>query len=240
MIVSHRHKFIFVKTHKTAGTSVEIALSKFCGPKDIITPVSKVDEQTRTELGYRSPQNYRKPLLTYSTKEWKRLVLKKKRVNRFYNHMPATEIRRWVGEGVWSSYFKFCFERNPWDKTLSRYFWRYRRPDGNYPKRNRHRPKSSIDVPAFIRMKKFRHTSDYYMYTIDGEVAVDYIGRYENLEQDLNTVCERLGLPRAELPGAKSGVRTDKRHYRDVLNPDDAEIVARVFSREIDLLGYTF
>ncbi len=31
MIISHRHSFVFVKTTKTAGTSVEIALSKHCG-----------------------------------------------------------------------------------------------------------------------------------------------------------------------------------------------------------------
>jgi hypothetical protein len=39
MIISHEHKFIFVKTRKTAGTSIEIALSKFCGPDDVICPI---------------------------------------------------------------------------------------------------------------------------------------------------------------------------------------------------------
>src|SRR5690554_5738319 len=39
MIVSHRHKFIFIKTKKTAGTSIELALRQICGPEDIISPV---------------------------------------------------------------------------------------------------------------------------------------------------------------------------------------------------------
>ena len=47
VIISHRHRFIFIKTGKTAGTSVEIALSKFCGPEDVITPISPEDEATR-------------------------------------------------------------------------------------------------------------------------------------------------------------------------------------------------
>ena len=45
MIVSHRHRFIFIKTRKTAGTSIEIALSAHCGPDDIMSPISKEDEK---------------------------------------------------------------------------------------------------------------------------------------------------------------------------------------------------
>jgi len=37
VIASHRHRFVFVKTRKTAGTSLEIALSRHCGPDDVVT-----------------------------------------------------------------------------------------------------------------------------------------------------------------------------------------------------------
>ena len=36
MIISHKHKFIFVKTFKTAGSSIEHYLQKHLGPKDIL------------------------------------------------------------------------------------------------------------------------------------------------------------------------------------------------------------
>ena len=44
MIISHKYKFIFVKCGKVAGTSIEIALRKCLGDKDISTPVVDYDE----------------------------------------------------------------------------------------------------------------------------------------------------------------------------------------------------
>jgi hypothetical protein len=47
MIVSHEHKFIFLKTKKTAGTSIELALSELCGTDDVIAPLTEIDEARR-------------------------------------------------------------------------------------------------------------------------------------------------------------------------------------------------
>jgi hypothetical protein len=58
MIVCHERKIIFVKTKKVGGTSFEIALSKFCGPNCIITPITPADEDLRKSLGFRGAQNY--------------------------------------------------------------------------------------------------------------------------------------------------------------------------------------
>jgi hypothetical protein len=44
MIISHEHKFILLKTRKTAGTSIEIALSRFCGDDDVITPIGRANK----------------------------------------------------------------------------------------------------------------------------------------------------------------------------------------------------
>jgi len=58
MIILHIHKFIFIKTRKTAGTSIEIFLSQFCGKDDILTPIGE-GESLRKEQNI-VPQNYLK------------------------------------------------------------------------------------------------------------------------------------------------------------------------------------
>ncbi|NEQ36330.1 MAG: hypothetical protein F6K40_08560 [Okeania sp. SIO3I5] len=57
MIISHKYKFIFLKTIRTAGTSVEIYLSRFCGDNEVITPISWEDKAIR-KLPGKKPQNY--------------------------------------------------------------------------------------------------------------------------------------------------------------------------------------
>ena len=113
MIISHQYKFIFIKTAKTAGTSIEIALSKFCGEKDIITPITSEDEIIRKELKYRGPQNYLAPISEYKIKDFARLLLYRKKKGKYYNHISAREIIKHTGKAVWKNYYKFCFERNP-------------------------------------------------------------------------------------------------------------------------------
>jgi len=225
MIISHRHKFIFIKTEKTAGTSIEIALSKFCGEGDVITPISPEDEETRRRLGYRGPQNYLIPFGRYSARDWIWLALSRRRVN-FFNHASASFIRRHIDEKVWKSYFKFCFERNPWDKVVSFYFWM-----------NQSEPRP--DISSYIQSGAANKIKAFNLYTIRGEIAVDKVFFYERLEEEIKEIAHLLGLPEMpQLPRAKAGSRIDKRHYREILNEEDRQRIAAVYFREIAQFGY--
>ena len=230
MIVSHKYKFIFLKTNKTAGTSIEIALSKFCGPDDIITPISQEDEKTRENLGCRGPQNYLAPIWNYTAKDVARLLRRGIRKPKFYHHISAQVVKELMGEQVWNRYYKFCFERNPWDRLLSLYHWRCR--TGQRPSITEF---IQSDVPLVLKRKGFE------LYTINGEVVVDKVCRYEAIAEELEAVRVKLGIPdKLDLPQAKSRFRKDKRSYRELLDQNQQAKIAELFSEEIRLLGYEF
>jgi hypothetical protein len=229
MIVSHEHRFIFLKTKKTAGTSVELALTELCGPDDIITPLTEIDEARR--IGARGAQNWRlhgwwgspRPLL-------KRRWFKFSAADYgFYNHMKAAEARALVDDKVWRSYFKFAFDRNPWDRQVSFYHHRYRNE------------KAPPSFACFMHDDARARIDNYDIYSIDGGVAVDFVGRYESLEEDLKTVLDRVGLClKTELPRAKATFRRTNLPYRNYYDDDTRAIVARWYAREIALLDYEF
>lgn len=232
MILSHKHRFIFIKTAKTAGTSIEIALSKFCGPDDIITPISAQDETIRRQRGYRGPQNYHVPLKRYHKMDWLKLFAKGKRLT-FYNHIGAAPIREWVGQDVWNNYYKFCFERNPWDKVLSfyhHYYWQF--PD---------EPRTTLSEFIHSGLANKLIGLGFDLYAAQGEILVDKVGLYENMQADLDQIARKLNLPGSlELPRAKGHVRTDRTHYRELLTAEDREKIGKIFAREIAHFGYVY
>jgi len=227
MIVSHRHRFIFVRTRKTAGTSVEIALSKFCGPDDVIT--RDADDALRRELGYPGPQNDGGiPLSAYTFSEWRRLLTRGERA-RFKNHTPAARIRSLVGAEIWHGYYKFAIERDPWDKAISLYYWRTRDQQPRPP------------LLQFLQNVGARSLSNAHIYMIDGELGVDRIIAYENLASQLEEIRQQLRLPEpVTLPRAKSSHRTEKSHYSELIGEAERAVIDKACRREIELLGYQF
>lgn len=225
MIISHKHKFIFIKTKKTAGTSIEIALSKYCGPDDIITPISPEDEAKRKELGFRGPQNYFMPYSKYSKLDILNALYKRKR-KMFYNHASADFIKHHIDQEIWNSYYKFSFDRNPWDKMVSAYYWVFK---GN--------PKHSIS--EFIQSDNANKVNNFDLYTIMAHIAVDKVFLFENIREAMEEIGERLKLGETPiLTNAKVGYRKEKKSYREILSDQDRKQIAQIYAREIAYLGY--
>ena len=225
MIVNHEYRFIFLKTRKTAGSSLEVALSQFCGPDDIITGLLPSEEELKREMGFRTAQNFLPPLRRYTTWDWMRLALRWRRQH-LSAHTLAVNARRYLGKRIWNSYFKFSFERNPFDKAISRYY--FSTPEKGRP-----------PIEEYLETVDTELLSSWPVYTIDDELVVDFMGRFENLKDDIEDVRLRIGLPKPlELLRLKGGTRRDKRHYSEVLSPRARARIEEVCAREMEAFSY--
>ena len=229
MIISHKHKFIFIKTAKTAGTSIEVFLSQRCGPMDIVTPIIPPFEG-HYPRNYIASVNPIRELLQRPDGLLPALRSALTRRVQFYNHIPAWLVQKRVPAHVWSSYFKFCVERNPWDKVLSHYHMHAARAG---------RP---LSLDQYLAQGRF--PLNYFRYTdpTGKKIIVDRVLRYENLMDDLAEVFSKLNVHFEGSLGirAKSEYRTDHTPYQLIFNDEQRKIVEKAFAREIELHGYRF
>ena len=212
MIASFTHNFIFLKTRKVGGTSLEIVLSSWCRDGDICSPVTKEDEKLRASYGS-SARNYRGADGSV----------------RFYNHMPGTEVREELPE-LWSSAFKFTVERHPYEKVISRAWWNIGRRGGS--------PERELDA----EIEQAIATRSYINFPIycDGEtVLVDEVWRYEEMWDRLGALASRLRVEEpADVPRAKGAHRKDRRPARDVLTQAQRRRIYDNARIEFELLGF--
>ncbi|MEM7452746.1 MAG: sulfotransferase family 2 domain-containing protein [Planctomycetota bacterium] len=226
MLVSHRHRFIYTKTKKTAGTSVESYFERFCMPEGEWEEAHYRDEYVSDSgiIGFRGEKSP-----TNAT---------------WWNHMPAADIKRLLGDEVWNSYFKFCVVRNPYDKCISAF--------EHFGKRKRKNlfsflgaftnPGMTRDQRRFLDYVKRHPPVDRNTYVIDGEFCLDDVIRYEALEDGIAKICERLSLPFEPeyLPKFKKGKRRECATADLLYTPQSRSCVEESFEFEIKRFGYEY
>ena len=246
MIISHRHKFIFLKARKVAGTSVEVALARHCGDDDIVTPIGAFDRRWDEDR------------YTHPGKKWRG----------YSRHATLKRVRKHLGRELWDDYFKFSITRNPWDLVVSQYHWATR--DVGQPRKgavgrslkrfwttplrvrknfrellaNLARTLLKMDVVTFeffVRhMLRYYEPNDPFYFDRSGSLALDFLIRYENLQHDYASVCERLGLSTTALPSLKTKTRQERRHYSAYYDDRTRELVQKMYGRQIEQFGYRF
>lgn len=243
MIISHSHQFIFIKTKKTAGTSIEVYLSDLLGDGDVVTPVG-VEEATASHR----PRNFGGPFspvgealgLLTAPRRWKeidgggaiRSVGHAVKGKRFYNHISAYRVHRRVGRDLWSRYFTFAVERNPWDKAISQFYWKARRRPG-------------YSFGEFVREGDVGVNYPRYCHPRTGEVMVDRILYYDRLNEELAEVFKQVEVPFSGTLGvrAKGETRKDRKPYQELFSGELAEhrpAIDALFAKEIALHGWDF
>jgi len=212
-LISNKYNFIFFHVPKAAGSSVTKALNK-----NLVGDV-KMNENNKSLKEFLSKRN----------KLWP-------------NHATCAEIKAFLGDNAYNSYFKFCFVRNPWDRLVSLYHYTVQKEAKIYAEKNLSLPEFSQDImdagsfEKWITSGKFG-TAQYYFLSANNKLLVDYVGRSENLQADFSYICGLLGMPNIILP--KENTSKHKK-YLEYYNEETSQIVAERYAKDIELFGYTF
>jgi Sulfotransferase family len=164
----------------------------------------------------------------------------------FADHMLAVEMRELLGKPTFDRIFKFTITRNPWDRMLSIY--RYRQKVGQIPQNLTFKTYViQFDSPRYVSTESaspFDHRNYYYsslefISDYNGNILIDYIGKYENREADLKKIAETIGM---ESLGKYCLQTAQKKsaHYSEFYDAETEKIVGRVFAEEIERFGYVF
>jgi len=153
------------------------------------------------------------------------------------DHRPIRKMRGAIPEYIFQNYFKFTFVRNPWARVFS---W-YR----NIMKDPIHR--KNLKIPNYCSFRQFvkyrlrniwaLRPQLYFITDKKGDVIVDFIGRFERLEEDFSKVCDILSIKDKTLPKL---LFTPNCNYIPFYDEKTRKIVAKFYRHEIKRFGYQF
>lgn len=124
--------------------------------------------------------------------------------------------------GSIEDFFKFGVTRNPWERAISYYFWK------GY---------KSFKKKIFVNNLIQRSCSDYFYVKKYNNHKLDYVIKFENLQEDFDTVCDKIGIPKQELAHAN---KSKHKHYTEYYDDETREIVAEKYAKDIEYFGYEF
>lgn len=216
VLLSIKYNFLFVHIAKTGGTSVRAALAPLRWRDPLYIPqfiASRLSHATGHRIASKLPR-----------------------------HAKIIAAKEMLPHELFEKLFKFAFVRNPWDLQVSS--WHHLR---------RERPRLVQDIPdfaSFIRWKldperpyqyhidtSIERQTDY-LRDLDGTILVDFIGKYENLLEDYEEVCRRIGIKPPRLPHKRQA--TGRSEYHEYYDDDTASMVAEYFKIDIETFGYSY
>jgi len=150
----------------------------------------------------------------------------------FRKHANLRKAQSLIPAPVYDSLFKFGFVRNPWERLVSWYHYVQKTPSHEDCRSG----ETFADFAARI-MEKPRRAQWWMIEDRSGGMGLDFVGRFENLNDDIAHLCQRVGIEPQTLPYRNKMADKD---YRMFYNDRLVLAVKNTWTREIDAFGYTF
>ena len=208
MLISNKHNFLFVHIYKNAGTSITETLRPFA-----LKPMYWKAHKLIKKIGVPSPFFEPHP---------------------FHGHIKSSEIIELLGENEFKRYFSFAIVRNPWDWQVSLY--KYILKQKTHHQHNLVKSLGSFDKYIIWRCESEVRLQKDFIYSKDNDLLVNFVGKYENLDNDFEQICSSIGIS-ASLK--KLNVSNTK-PYQAFYNEKSIELVRQVFESDIKTFNYEF
>jgi hypothetical protein len=150
-----------------------------------------------------------------------------------HGHITCRQLKPCISADIWENYFKFGFVRNPFDRFVSTCFFLNRRNPG-FRGNEIAFMKQALRKPAFRRRVLVIPQADV-LAGEDGQSEMDYVGRYESLQESYDEICRRIGLPAGVLARKNASIHSDYMNYYDA---ELKEMVGDFYRRDLELFGY--
>jgi hypothetical protein len=139
------------------------------------------------------------------------------------------------------NYFTFGFVRNPFDRAVSSWKFGSHISDWGVSFKDFCMQLRRIDTnpEKVFNDANTQHICDQYPLLKDDKlgVEVNFIGRFENLQEDFNIICDKIGIPKQKLPHKNKGKH---KHYTEYYDDETKQIVAEKYRKDIEYFGYEF
>jgi len=211
MIISKAKKFIFIHIKKTAGSSITRSLGKY-DDRNLYLKVLNTKLLTRIKLT--------------------------RALNPLWHHVTACEVKNYLG-AQFSDYYSFAFVRNPFDWQVSNYFY-----IRQHPLHPRYREVKEMKFNEYLewthRNNRIHLQSDFVKDCGGrGDTIVNYIGKFESLDEDFDQILAHLGL-RSDVKLDLHNASTRNSDYRSYYDAASIKFIEKHYEEDLERFGYVF
>ncbi len=211
MILCHDPKFIFIHNPKTAGSSIRQKLIEVFSIENICG-----HEQWHEDI--------------------------KCEIEGMKKHSTAPTIKKhFLKKWNWKDYYKFGFVRNPFDACISSYFYWQRRIEQNdtirIKAKNRAKKIATWTLKEYIY--RYGATQSNFFFSQSNKLLVDFIGKYENLQEDFNKIMSKITSKNQDYT-LRHINKNKHKHYTNYFDKEDVKMFSERFAKDLELFNYKF